>query len=227
MTQKQSRAAKKIGAVWRTRSATREQCRRLLRDTSRFVVAFYANPRLPVQLNMPFLPNLTREMKHLMTSVSAFDVSIEPCSSIHDMHTRIRQFRPRIVMYSGHSTENTLMLEDPHTGRALMAQPAAVYETLNVASVRVVVLLGCHTRSTLAYVCTNDRRGIGFATRVDDAAARSFAYGLIQELRRQTRTKRVSAQRLYDSGLAAFHADGFRVGDPDHDRTHHGIPVLL
>lgn len=221
-----ARAQRKLSARWRARQQELERCRRLLRAERgrRTVVAFYANPFLPPAMGMPPLQQLTREMRHLMRTVSPFDVSIEPCSSMEDVRTRVAQFRPRVVLFSGHSWRGTLLLENAQTGAAFAPPPAELRDAL--ASVDVVALFGCHTADIL-HVLQPRRAGIGFSSLVVDGAARAFAHGVATELGRQVRTRRVDAARLHAAGLAAWEREGFVVGDPERGRETHGVPVLV
>lgn len=202
----------------------------LRHDSMRAVVAFYSNPRVPPQLVQHLglfpLTKLTREMRHILRTLSPFDATIEPCASLKDVRTRVTQMRPRVVLFSGHSVHGTLLLENPSTGLATAPTPSELCLAFAHPALRIVVLLGCSTTEVLSKVLREGQTGIGFSTIVDDSAAMTFATGLVRELARQVRTKRFDATKLYEAGRRTWVKRGFVEADP-RSGVGHGVPALV
>ena len=221
-----TRTSSFVGARWRKREQERARCRKILNRATPTVAAFYANPRLPPQLGLGPLPSLTREMRHLMQTISPFDVAVEPCTSLDILHERVRQYRPRVVLYSGHAVRHSLLLENER-GNGVAGTHEQVHAAVDHSAIQILIFLGCHTCDVLRRVLHPWQVGIGFVTQVEDDAARAFAHGLVLELAKQVRTRRFEVLKLFSAGEASMKDAGYLQGDPKSDPQTHGIPLVV
>lgn len=194
----------------------------------RTIVAFFANPRTPPQLDLPSL-SLAREMRDVMTTFSPLDAIMNPCSTPEKAVDDIVQYRPRVVLFSGHTVRGTILLEDEHTGAAVAPTCDQLHTIFAHSSIRIVLLFACHSSNVLERVlCDHHCGGIGFSTIVDDRAARTFSAGVMTCLQTQMRDYgRFHVESLFRAGIRAWCVCGFHIGDPMENSNFHGVPEVF
>lgn len=218
-----------------TKRVTKSDCRQLLENAPRTVVALYSNPRIPQSLASMLQPlnALTREMRVLISQLSPFDFFISPATTKGAVATLLAHYKPRVLIISGHTLNGALVFEN-ETGRLdpneLMTKIEFEDMISSAPSLELVCLMACKSDTMLPSTTRNGIRFISWSSVAEDNAAFAFTSGVISELASQLRGGELSSEGVFSAGVAAFERGGFVIGDPldkiAKSPLPHGVPVL-
>ncbi|KAL1507541.1 hypothetical protein AB1Y20_007163 [Prymnesium parvum] len=100
---------------WALLYRRRARASRLLRldgnggdDPQRDLLALFSNPQMAGLRPL----SLGQDMKHLMRSLPLWRIAIEPAASLVDAQEALRRYRPRVVIFSGHTFMGVLAFEN-------------------------------------------------------------------------------------------------------------------
>lgn len=191
-------------------------CKNLLKffGTSRVMCCFYADPVAPIQLNLKPLKMLTHEMKNVINLLSPVDVHVEPAMTLVDMEVRLKQFSPKIVMWSGHALGDSLAFEN-RNGKIDYPKNSELQKAFN-KELKVLAIIACRSEVVLQTLkLAPGVIGIGFEYVVEDTAAKVFVHGMLAEIKRVVdEFLPIDGNRVFEAGVASFQEAGYKPGDP-------------
>lgn len=145
----------------------------------RKILLLSANPRGTSQLR---LDEEIREIKEgLRRSNNREHYSIDTAEAVRyrDIHRAILEYRPHIIHFSGHGSQEEGLVFEDETGKAKLVNAEAVAELFELFAdqVECVVLNACYSKYQAEEIARYIKYVVGMSQEIEDKAAVEFAVG--------------------------------------------------
>ena len=142
------------------------------------ILILAANPKMTTQLR---LDEEVREIRNCLkrsSSQHAFDVQARFALRGRDVQEAMLEYKPQIVHFSGHGTENGLLVEDA-LGFGFIFSKEAIADLFRLCSDNLdcVILNACYTDSLASEISRNIDYVIGMTGEIQDKASVEFSVG--------------------------------------------------
>jgi hypothetical protein len=160
-----------------------------------------------------------REQKRIRAAVESalhrddVELDVRPAATTSDLLDGITKFRPHVVHFSGHSTDELIIFEEEiderHKGAVVTAQAFAAAVRATDSPPLLVLLNSCHSASQIADLVVDVAPfAIGMADSIDDGDAISYAAQFYSAV-----ANGQSIQSAHLSGQAALQLSGLDGAD--------------
>lgn len=208
-----------------------QKCSQVI-EKFRKIVCFYSNPKLPSALNMHSLNALTREMRNMIHSFSPIHYHLEPATTKKNITEALDRYKPDVVAFSAHATNNRMVLEDEN-GRPDLVTAEDFTNMILTSTVghhpSCILLLACDTlgiAETLSDAFPDTCIMFWSSFKVEDRAAQFFTQQFFEKLSTILDEKDLSVKDYiecwgYSVKMFSKH---FEIQDPQEFLKHKQMP---
>ena len=173
-------------------------------DTKTKVLLVFANPNFTTPLQLGREARAIREAIKLSRYRDNIELIVREAATIHDVRRALLEEEPRIVHFSGHGSNQGLMLED-ESGTAYIVPQEALAELLKAYSppLQCVILNACYSTSQGQLVSLGVPFTIAMDGPISDKAAIEFARGFYDAIGASKQIDRAYKEGVMTVNLAA------------------------